>query len=206
MDTNRDGNTEKVEITDGVVDADGTEPEPEKKRGRGCGCWIALLVVLLLGAGGAAYVGGTTLLRTERPLPLEEQVTDLAKRWLMIPGEFADKRMPSKDSINVATGMKLFNEGDYASRQLQACILCHGQSGRGDSLMGASMYPPATDLTSNATRSKSEGQLFWLIAHGVNLTGMPAFGDGYYFFGKQKGYSDDELWSLVKYIKDVIQK
>jgi len=198
LDTNRDENTEKVDTTD-VVEADGTEQEGEKKRGRGCGCWIALLVVLLLGAGGAAYVGGTTILRTEHPLPLEEQITDLAKRWLMIPGDFADRHMPNKASVNVATGEKLFTQGD-PSRQLVSCTLCHYN------VLGASMYPPAPDLGINRVQTKSEGQLFWLIAHGVNLTGMPAFGNTYFADGKLPGYTDDELWSLVKYIKEGIPK
>ena len=202
MDTNRDVNAETVEKVD--TDEKEKDEKDEKKRGRGCGCWIALLLFLLAGGGATAYVGGTTLLRTEKPLPLEPQITDLAKRWIMIPGEYVDRRMPERDSINVATGKKLYDEGDYQGRELVGCNFCHGPSGIGDSKLGASMYPPAINLKTDPVRTKTEGQLYWLIAHGINLTGMPAFGEGYVAYGK--GYTEDEIWSLVKYIREELQK
>src|SRR4030095_2308565 len=98
LDTNRDVNAETVE----KVDTDEKEKDEKdgKKGGRGCGCWIALILFLLGGGGATADVGGTTLLRTEKPLPLEAQITDLLKRVLMIPGEFGDMRAPEKSSIN----------------------------------------------------------------------------------------------------------
>ncbi|HKP52284.1 MAG TPA: cytochrome c [Chloroflexia bacterium] len=199
MDTNRDVNAETVE----KVDTDEKEKDEKdgKKGGRGCGCWIALILFLLAGGGATAYVGGTTLLRTEKPLPLEEQVTDLAKRWIMIPGEFADMRMPDRPGITVETGRTLFIDGDFGGRQTVGCALCHGPSGMGDSRLGAAMYPAANDLTAQGTQSKSDGQLFWLIAHGLNLTGMPAWGNSY--TQPAPGYTDDELWSLVKYIRSI---
>ena len=62
------------------------------------------------------------------------------------------------------------------------------------------MYPRAADLASSRTQTKSDGQLYWLIAHGVNLTGMPAFGTD---FGGSM--TEDELWSLVAYVREIGQ-
>lgn len=199
LDTNRDANAEMVEKGD-TDNVEGEKDEKgEKKGGRGCGCWIVLLLVILAGAGGGAYVGGTTLLRTEKPLPLEPEITDLLKRVIMIPGEFADMRMPI--TTTSALGKTLFVEGDYKNRLAQSCAICHG-SGIGDTQLGASMYPPANDLTKQPTQSKSDGQLFWLIAHGLNLTGMPAWGQKY-VVNPRYGYTDEEIWSLVKYVREL---
>jgi mono/diheme cytochrome c family protein len=60
------------------------------------------------------------------------------------------------------------------------------------------LFPPAANLTADRSRTKSDGQLFWLIAHGVNYTGMPAFGKD---FGG--GNSDDDIWKLVAYIRSL---
>jgi mono/diheme cytochrome c family protein len=196
LDTNRDTNAEMVEKGDTDNDE---KDEKDQKKGRGCGCWIVLLLVLLAGAGGGAYVGGTTLLRTEKPLPFEPEATDLLKRVLMIPGEFGDMRMPVTTTAEI--GKRLFTEGDYTNRLATACATCHG-SGIGDTQLGASMYPPANDLTRQPTQSKSDGQLFWLIAHGLNLTGMPAWGRNY-VIPARNGYTDEEIWSLVKYVREL---
>ena len=196
LDTNRDTDADRVEIVD--TDDEQKDEKDSKKGGRGCGCWIALILILLAGGGASAFVGATTLFRTEKPLPFEREGADLLKRLVMIPGEFADMRIPEKSSITAETGKKLFMEGDYVGREAFSCATCHGPSGRGDSRLGAAMYPPANDLTAQGTQSKSDGQLFWLIAHGLNLTGMPAWGQAY-----NGPYTDDEIWSLVSYVREI---
>ena len=204
-DTNRDrnANVDAVVYTDDMDEVVEEEEKPKRRLPKGCGCLIAALVVLLVLGGGGAYVGATTIFRTEKPLPLEKEVTDILKRYVMIPGEFHDRRMPNRASVNVATGKKLFDFPGDPSRDLIGCAMCHGQAGRGDSKLGASMYPPASDLADPSNVSKTDGQLYWIIAHGLNLTGMPAFGEGYMPYGK--GYTEDEIWSLVKYIREEIQ-
>ena len=175
------------------------EEKVEKKEGRGCGCWILLLLVLLGGGGATAGLMGMIVLRAENPLPGEAQMADIAKRTLMIPSEYGDMRFPSKftdpkDRTKVlpeyaATGRELY--------QVQ-CAMCHGQDARGDGPIGKLQYPKANNFRDQATQTKSPGQLYWLIAHGVNMTGMPAWGTEY---GGPNG--DDEIWSMVAYIKSL---
>jgi mono/diheme cytochrome c family protein len=168
---------------------DDTVEESEKKSGRGCIFWV--VVLLILAGGGAATAGlmGTIILREETPLPGEEFMSDLALRTLAIPGEFQDLRIPSKNNTAdaIAQGKQLFEV---------ECAMCHGIGGRGDSALGQTQYPPAADLTKNRTRQKTDGQLFWLIAHGINLTGMPAWGTNY-----GGANTDDEIWNMVAYIR-----
>lgn len=166
-----------------------TDADKDKDKGRGCGCWILLLLVLLGGGGASAYFGGMMILRQESPLPLESEITDLGLRWVAIPAEYSDMRMPARNpEITREKGSDLFRV---------QCALCHGSTGEGNGDFGRTMYPKASNLHEQRVRSKSDGQLFWIIAHGINLTGMPAFGTQY-----GGGNPDNEIWSLVKFIRE----
>lgn len=160
-------------------------------RGRGCGCWIALVVVLLLGGAVSAYMGGIFALRQEKPTGIEMAGADAAVRLLMIDPSYTDWRMPDKykGADQIARGKDLFGA---------QCSLCHGQSGKGDGSFGVTQFPPAADLTQERTQSKTDGQLFWLIWHGMNYTGMPAW-------GKENGgpNDQDEIWTMVSYIRSL---
>ena len=184
-----DANRLTGKATDTDTSTDDKDKDKDGARGRGCGCWILLLLILLAGGGGAAYVGGMQITRQETPLPGEEMITDLALRWVAIPAEYADMRIPARNpEITTAKGRELYSV---------QCSLCHGQNGNGDGPYGITQYPPATNLHSDRVGTKSPGQLFWIIAHGINLTGMPAWGQK---FGG--GNSDNEIWSLVKFIRE----
>jgi mono/diheme cytochrome c family protein len=73
------------------------------------------------------------------------------------------------------------------------CASCHGNDGKGETAMGRNLYPRAPDMTLAATQSLSDGEIYWVIANGVRLTGMPAWGKG--------GDKDEETWALVSFIR-----
>lgn len=74
------------------------------------------------------------------------------------------------------------------------CAACHGQDGRTASDIGRSMYPRASDLGSAQVQEWSDAELFWIIRHGLRMTGMPGFG---------KQLSDGEIWPLVHYLREI---
>ena len=53
---------------------------------------------------------------------------------------------------------------------------------------GASLNPPAPGLTLPRVQARPDGQLFWVVSHGIRMTGMPAFGPS---------RSEQEIWQLV---------
>ena len=73
-----------------------------------------------------------------------------------------------------------------------SCAVCHGARGDGRGVFGLTTYPPATDLTSENARSKTDAQLFWIVKNGLGFTAMPAFGDQ---------YKDADIWAMVAYIR-----
>jgi mono/diheme cytochrome c family protein len=70
------------------------------------------------------------------------------------------------------------------------CAVCHGAPGvpKGDIAQG--MYPQPPDLAV-AAQQYSDGELFWILKHGIKMTGMPAWAD----------HSDPELWATVAFVK-----
>jgi mono/diheme cytochrome c family protein len=70
------------------------------------------------------------------------------------------------------------------------CSVCHGAPGvpRGDIAHG--LYPKPPDLSA-ATSIYSDAELFWIVKHGIKMTGMPSWAD----------HSDAELWATVAFLK-----
>src|SRR6266851_5169601 len=70
------------------------------------------------------------------------------------------------------------------------CAVCHGAPGvpKGDIAHGLNPQPP--DLT-HASDHYTPPELFWILKHGIKMTGMPSWGD----------HSDDELWATVAFLE-----
>jgi mono/diheme cytochrome c family protein len=74
------------------------------------------------------------------------------------------------------------------------CSMCHGPAGKGDGAVGgrlqANGYVRPPDLTSPATQSKSDGQIFYIVSNGVVV--MPKF---------SLLLNEHDRWSMVSYIR-----
>jgi mono/diheme cytochrome c family protein len=70
------------------------------------------------------------------------------------------------------------------------CAVCHGAPGvpKGDIARG--LYPQPPNLAAAANRY-SDAELFWIVKHGIKMSGMPAWSD----------HSDEESWATVAFLK-----
>ena len=75
------------------------------------------------------------------------------------------------------------------------CASCHGIDGSGTTPIGRSLSPRVPDLRSRETQSLSDGEIHYIIENGVQLTGMPAWGNPH--------QQTDDLWRLVIFIRDL---
>jgi mono/diheme cytochrome c family protein len=75
------------------------------------------------------------------------------------------------------------------------CASCHGNDGRGMTLIGRGLYPKPPDMTERATQELSDGELYYIIENGIRFTGMPAFGE------EPDNNEDTETWDLVHFIR-----
>ena len=78
-----------------------------------------------------------------------------------------------------------------SARYARDCSGCHGSQGRGDGLAAASIALTPANLIEHASRHRA-GDLFWVIAHGVPGTPMPAFAPQ---------LTDVEVWELIQFLR-----
>jgi mono/diheme cytochrome c family protein len=85
------------------------------------------------------------------------------------------------NAVNVRAGAHLYDS---------TCVYCHGAPGRQLSPIGQGILPLAPSLL-DARRRNNPKLMFWVIKHGVKMTGMPAFG---------KTQSDQTIWQLTAFL------
>ncbi|MFZ0851303.1 MAG: c-type cytochrome [Hyphomicrobiaceae bacterium] len=71
------------------------------------------------------------------------------------------------------------------------CAFCHAAPGMPHSPIALHMLPPPPEL-SKAAKEWKDGELFWIVKHGIKYTGMPSW---------VAAERDDEVWSVVAFLK-----
>jgi len=75
------------------------------------------------------------------------------------------------------------------------CAGCHGLEGDGENRFEADFNPPVPKLTGGAQKW-SDGELYFIIANGISMTGMPGFG---------KNHDPKEIWGMVLWMRHLAQ-
>ncbi len=148
----------------------------------GSGIIMGAVLTLVLG-GLLGFLLSPELLKHRSPFPLEESLGE-SRIEAAIGGDFKDKANPvavNNDSLTAGRSAYLAN-----------CSFCHGTTGLGDAKIGQNLYPPAANLTEQKTVTKTDGQLYWILQHGLSFVGMPAWTDV---------LSDQQMWSVVNYVR-----
>jgi mono/diheme cytochrome c family protein len=109
-----------------------------------------------------------------------------ALRHALVPADARTRRNPEEATAEIVT--------DGLTHWADHCAPCHGNDGGGDTELGRSLYPRAPDMRLPATQNLSDGELHYIIEHGVKLTGMPAWGTGTL-------ESEQSSWRLVHFIR-----
>lgn len=73
----------------------------------------------------------------------------------------------------------------------EMCAVCHTAPGRKRTEIAAGMYPRPPRLT-HEHEEWSDAQLFWIVKHGIKMSGMPAFGPT---------HSDDIIRDIVALVR-----
>jgi mono/diheme cytochrome c family protein len=144
---------------------------------------VAILVVMGAAALGWAYSG-------QFNVGADEPHWDLTTRAIKIIRE---------RSIAVrAAGLTAPNLADPALIALGAehyagmCTGCHLAPGIGDNEMRQGLYPKPPNLSERRDRGPAES--FWIIKHGLKMSGMPAWG---------VTHDDEAIWGLVAFVQQL---
>src|SRR5262245_39861356 len=149
---------------------------------------FAVVIVVL----AAAAFGAWTIMRADgfstrtEPSWVERSVTRLARRW-SVPKRARDAANP------IAFSEEIWKEA--RAHFADHCASCHANDGSGNTEIGRNRYPRAPDMRLADTQQLSDGEVYWIIANGIRLTGMPAWGDG--------SDHDADTWKLVHFIRNL---
>jgi cytochrome c553 len=143
---------------------------------------VVFATIGLIGATVFVLSGLFNVAATEPHSTMTERIIKLTLRR-SVSARSASRLGPDlADEGLVRLGAKHFRFG---------CAPCHGAPGSARDAIAASMYPAPPSL-SDATRKWETEELFWIIKHGIKMTGMPAWpGAG----------RDDEVWPLVAFLQ-----
>ncbi len=142
--------------------------------------FVAALIVLPV--GGIAYfaLGFSPIRADAKPSALETALLRSAVRASVRRSAAGVPSPPAANDDDVVAGGKLYVLG---------CQGCHGELG-GAYQEDTDLYPAPPQLPHAGTQY-SEPELYWIVKHGVRMTGMSAYGPF---------YSEKELWSLAAFL------
>ena len=141
-----------------------------------------IFAIVLIGGAVFVYSGAYDIAATDPHWRITERILETA-RVRSIKAHATDITAPPRldDPARSPMGTEHF---------AAHCALCHGAPGvpKGDIAQG--LYPPPPDLAVTAS-GYSDGELFWIVKHGIKMTGMPAWAD----------HSDEEVWATVAFLR-----
>ena len=150
------------------------------------GALVTLIVVAVTAAAGVIlFVKTTGLSARVTPGSVETALARRLRAWA-VPSDYRELVNPvlSNDE-SFRSGMVHF--ADH-------CATCHGNDGSGDVQMGNGLFPRAPDMRGRATQELTDGEIFYVIEHGVRFTGMPAWSTGTI-------EGEEGSWHLVNFIR-----
>ena len=86
-------------------------------------------------------------------------------------------------SDNVASGRLLYN---------QRCASCHGEKGKAEAEAAQVLEIKPADLTGKTAREMTDGEIYWVITHGIKTSRMPA---------QDARISENERWQIALYVR-----
>jgi mono/diheme cytochrome c family protein len=103
-----------------------------------------------------------------------------------VPGMGAPSNPIPAEDDSISNGSQLYSIN---------CVQCHGETGKGDGVIGAALVNPPADLTSARVVGLSDGAIFVTISAGVPGR-MPNLNEN---------LNVRQRWDVVNYIRAVIQ-
>jgi mono/diheme cytochrome c family protein len=147
---------------------------------------VRLILLPVLGvvcAGGVLTAGLVDFSASKPPGRLEQRLATFALDRSIERHAPKVTNPLGRSPAALASGLALFRTH---------CVACHGGPGVDPTEAGASLNPPAPGLTLARVQARSDGELQWIVSHGVRMTGMPAFG---------ASRSEEEIWQLVAAVR-----
>lgn len=143
---------------------------------------LGTVVVALLAALVIIYTGAYNVAATYPHGPVARWVLSTTMKQ-SVQRRAPEAPAPPRDlGSRASQGVQLYDE---------MCVQCHGAPGIEPKAVGKGLRPDPPDL-SKSVPEWSDKELFWIIKHGIRLTGMPAWG---------VTHADEQIWAIVAFLK-----
>lgn len=144
---------------------------------------VGALVMLVAAAAAAYFFGGFYPAGADSPhWGLTERVLEAVRdRSIARAAENEVSRPRNLEDASLA----LKGAAGYA----EMCALCHSAPGASESLVRQGLYPKPPDFT---RQSMEPARAFWVIKHGLKMSGMPAWG---------RTHDDAAIWGIVAFMQ-----
>jgi len=168
--------------------AEKQEQTPSKSEGRHATLWAgavgaAAMLGVLIVAGLITVYGGTfNPAATQDHRPVTRWALDTAMRN-GVESRAGEVGQPPGNADLAAGGR------EFAAM----CAHCHGAPGADRAAWARGMLPLPPDLAHAAEEWRTE-EVFWIVRHGVKMSGMPAFGPT---------HDDAALWNVAAFVKQL---
>jgi hypothetical protein len=112
--------------------------------------------------------------------------------WLLEEARERSVEMHSKNIVSPSfNDSKLLEVGFPHFHEM--CRQCHGAPGYPRDEFAEGLYPNPPSLASaDIQQELSASELFWIVKHGIKMTGMPSFG---------KTHTDAQIWGIIAVVK-----
>ena len=88
------------------------------------------------------------------------------------------------DSMLIQTGARHYDS---------TCAVCHGAPGQKLSEISKGLNPSPPELHTGEIQ-RTDAELYWIVEHGIRMTGMPAFGPT---------HKEQDLWAIIAFVKQL---
>ena len=148
-----------------------------------CLALIGLLAILTGIGTGIFFFGGYYSVATTAKAPR-------VVHWALATVRMASVGRHATEEPPTALDTPAMQRAGARAYSERGCINCHGGPGVEWAKFSEGLRPDPPDLR-DLVKERTPAQLFWVIKNGINMTGMPNFGEA----------PDQELWSIVAFLK-----
>jgi len=144
---------------------------------------LGLLVLVVVGTGVFVWSGAYNIAADDPHWPLTEFAMETA-RERSIAAHASGIAVPVLDDESMIRG----GAGNYDAM----CAGCHLQPGVEQTELSDGLFPAPPNL--GRRRSADPAAAFWVIKHGIKMSGMPAWG---------KNMDDESIWGMVAFLRQL---
>jgi mono/diheme cytochrome c family protein len=143
---------------------------------------VVVLVVLVLIGLIVIYSGAPNVAATDPHWPITAWILGTAMENSVRAAAADVSVPPDYNDIQMRVGYSRFSS---------MCLQCHGAPGMDRHWIGQGLTPEPPELSERAAKW-SPAEIFWIVKHGIKMTGMPALAPT---------HSDDAIWTLAAFVE-----